>query len=411
MVTFGAALRTARTTAELSLRELSKLVSYDFGYIGQIERGQRSPSRDLAVACDRALDAGGTLIDVYERQTVEDTMRRRTVLQALSALSAASAVGATSVTASLEALRHGVSGAYGCDYDEWAEIADDYGRLYYRLPAADLLRQVTADLTVLQALIAADTSHRRRELDRVAVRLSVVVALILTAGGESLLARRWWRTARRAADQSGDPDSRVLAAAWDVVNGCYDGRQPAEVVGLSEAAVPMCDGRASAAVAGLLAGRAQALALAGRCDEAVTVVRQVREVAERLSAEVVGDAESLWGWPEHRLLHTESFVYTYLGDTATARQAQVRALTLYPASQVRLRTQVQLHGAACDIRDGHVTDGLRQAADLLDALPPDQHNRLVREVARQVLAVVPDSDRHRPAAVELAGRLTEPLVA
>ena len=133
-----------------------------------------------------------------------------------------------------------------------------------------------------------------------AMTLSVIVALSLVASGHALLSRRWWASAQRAADESRDPDTRVLTRAWDIVNGCYDGRRPDAVVTISEEVLPLV-ARPSAATCGLLAGRAQALSLAGRHDEAVATVRHLSEQIEKLPATVVGDVESLWGWPEHRL--------------------------------------------------------------------------------------------------------------
>jgi hypothetical protein len=39
-------------------------------------------------------------------------------------------------------------------------------------------------------------------------------------------------------------------------------------------------------------------------------VRVVEDVTAGIVAEVAADAESLFGWPEHRLRHTQSYVYT-----------------------------------------------------------------------------------------------------
>nr|WP_307937093.1 hypothetical protein [Salinispora arenicola] len=45
----------------------------------------------------------------------------------------------------------------------------------------------------------------------------------------------------------------------------------------------------------------------------------------------------MFGWPEVRLRHTESYVYTHLGHTQRALAAQDRALELYPADLGRER--------------------------------------------------------------------------
>jgi tetratricopeptide (TPR) repeat protein len=267
------------------------------------------------------------------------------------------------------------------------------------------MAQATADLAVLQTVIAADTTSRRPALLQAAGRLSVIVALGLVASGQPLLARRWWSTADRLADESGDPDTQVLTRAWNVVNGCYDGRPLAQAIALSDRALPLAGDRPTAATCGLLAGRAQALALAGRHTEATAAVEQLADITARLPATLTSEVESLWGWPEHRLRHTESYVHTYTGALAEAEAAQDRALELYPASQVRLRTQVQLHRASCLIQAGHVADGLRYAADLIDGLPSEQHNEVFYAVARQVAAVVPSTEHRQPVYGELTARV------
>ncbi|MEV0214315.1 helix-turn-helix transcriptional regulator [Micromonospora sp. NPDC050695] len=400
---FGDILKRHRKAAGLSLRDLGDTAHLDFSYISQVERGARRPAKSFADAVDRALNAGGALTEAYDRQAGDTDMHRRTMLRAMGALAAAPAVAPL---VGLEALRHGLGAAVDVEHDEWEQIVADYGHGYYRQPQAELMAQLGADMTVLQHQLAADTGSRRPRLLRAAGRLSVIVALSLVASGQAAMGRRWWQTAQRVADESGDPDTRVLVRAWDVVNGCYDGRHPAAVVAMSEQVLPLLHGQATSAACGLLAGRAQALSLAGRHAEAVATVRELADLAEQLPATIVGDVESLWGWPEHRLRHTESWVFTHAGRLDRAEQAQDRALELYPQSQGRLRAQVQLHRAACLIRGGHVPDGLRLAADLLDGLPPEQHNALVRSVARQAMDAVPAAERRRPVFGELADRVT-----
>ncbi|WP_410812570.1 helix-turn-helix domain-containing protein [Micromonospora sp. 067-2] len=404
MNSFGQTLRQHRTAAGLGLRGLARLVYSDYGHVARVERGESGGSEALARACDAALHAGGALVVAYQREQAGDTeMHRRTVLRAMTVLAATPAVGPL---VGLEALRHGLKIANNSDVDEWDQIVADYGTSYYREPAETRMAHLNADLTVLQHQIAADTGARRPRLLRAGARLCVMVALGLVASGQNLLATRWWQTAHWIADQSEDPDTIVLVHAWDVVNGCYDGRTHDTLVAMSDRALPLMSGRAATASAcGLLAGRAQALSLAGRHAEAVATVRRLSDLVDRLPDAITGNVESLWGWPEHRLRHTESWVYTHAGKLDTAETAQDRALALYPPSQARLRAQVQLHRAANLIRGGHIPDGLRLATDLLDELPVQQHNHLLHAVARQVVDAVPEAERCRPAFGDLAERV------
>ncbi len=91
--TFGQALRDSRHRRGLSLRKMQLLTSYDFTYLGQVERGEKNGSAELATVCDRALGMDGTLVDKYRRTSAsptrpaaqEDDMRRRTAIKAMAA--------------------------------------------------------------------------------------------------------------------------------------------------------------------------------------------------------------------------------------------------------------------------------------------------------------------------------------
>ncbi|GAB1645518.1 hypothetical protein KRMM14A1259_59410 [Krasilnikovia sp. MM14-A1259] len=91
--TFGQALRNSRQRRGLSLRRLQALTSYDFTYVGQVERGEKPGSADLAEVCDRALGTDGQLVAAYRRASAppsgpeqqEDDMRRRTAIKAMAA--------------------------------------------------------------------------------------------------------------------------------------------------------------------------------------------------------------------------------------------------------------------------------------------------------------------------------------
>ena len=401
MNTFGQILRRHREGRDLSLRQLGSLTKFGFTFLSQVERGERRATEKLARLCDDALEADGALIEAYrEGQAGENNMHRRTVLRAMGSLAASPLP-----LVQWEALRHSMAAALDPDSDRWIQVVADYGIAYYQMPADQVMDYLRADLTVLQALISVATGPERDLLLRAACRLSVIVALNMVTAGQTLAARRWWRDAHRYADASRDPDSIVLTRAWDVVNGCYDGRSPSEVVAAADDVLPLVDERASSASCGLLAGRAQALSLAGRHTEAITTVQRLAQKAERLSADVVDDVDSLWGWPEHRLRHTEAWVYAHAGNLTEATRAQEQAVGLYPAPLTRLRTQVQLHHAAALIRGGYIPDGILQATELLDGLPSEQHNEVLRAVALQVVDAVPVKERRGPIYLELTDRL------
>ncbi len=68
---FGRALRQRRQAKGFALRELQKLAYVDKSLISRVERGLTPPSVEFAEACDRALDAGGTLVLLAEAARAE----------------------------------------------------------------------------------------------------------------------------------------------------------------------------------------------------------------------------------------------------------------------------------------------------------------------------------------------------
>ncbi len=158
----------------------------------------------------------------------------------------------------------------------------------------------------------------------------------------------------------------------------------------------------------MYAGLAQTLAIAGRGDEAISALRQVEAITHRLPTTVINAEDSMFGWPEVRLRHTESFVYSWLGDTNRAYVAQENALRLYPENLIRERAAMLFHRAACMIHDGDLCGGVRYADDVLDRLPIEHHTELVYAMGRAAINVVPQQERSRRDVTELRARLALP---
>jgi tetratricopeptide (TPR) repeat protein/transcriptional regulator with XRE-family HTH domain len=62
MQDFGAELKRRRTSVGMSLTGLAAAVHFTKGYLSKVENGKARVNRDLAKACDRALDAKGELL-------------------------------------------------------------------------------------------------------------------------------------------------------------------------------------------------------------------------------------------------------------------------------------------------------------------------------------------------------------
>lgn len=133
----------------------------------------------------------------------------------------------------------------------------------------------------------------------------------------------------------------------------------------------------------------------GRATEAVDALRRLDVLSEALPAETTRAASTLYGWPEYRLRHTESYVHTYLGNTSEAYQAQDRAIALYPGLSDSVgRTLVQLHRARSMVLDGDIRDGVDHAYRAIDGLPGAfRSDASIQSVAGSVLDAVPGTER------------------
>src|SRR5262249_24913930 len=114
-----------------------------------------------------------------------------------------------------------------------------------------------------------------------------------------------------------------------------------------------------------------------------------------LPAHTTRDTESWFGWPESRLRHTESYVYSHLGDYARAEQAQAATLALYPATAVLGPVKIGLHRALCMVRTGDVASGIEDAPTVMTGLPRERHDSVIVGLGRTVLDAVPVAEQGR----------------
>jgi transcriptional regulator with XRE-family HTH domain len=338
------------------------------------------------------------------RQGDNEDMNRRELLVDFAVLGLAASL------AGVEAVRQGLTAAVAGDRhaahaDEWDRIVHEYARSFYVTPTDQLLRDLTADLSVLQSHLGLADGPVQRGLTRVGGQLAAILAVAWANAGEGGRAGRWWRTARQLADASGDVEARTWVRGLEVVSGPYEQRPVSVILDRAEETTSIAGPLASAGSAQLYSGLAQTLAMAGRTDEALAALRRAAEVTEQLPARVVADEDSMFGWPEVRLRHTESYVHTWLGDTRRAYAAQEAALRIYPESLARHRAMMLLHRVICMIRDGDIGGGLTYAGQVLDSLPAQHHTEALHAIGRAAMRVLPAQERGRPEAVELRARL------
>ncbi|WP_147425205.1 hypothetical protein [Bailinhaonella thermotolerans] len=359
---------------------------------------------------DAALGAGGQLSALYA--TVVELERFRTLAREgspgeeeaterrrLLGLAAGAGAGALGVPAEQARRLLELSfGAEGPSVEEWElTCADHLHGLRTRAPAgvaADLL----ADLRVLRGQLDTARSGEVGELWRVAAMLSAVHANALTRLGDHGAAIRWWRTARRAADACGEPGIRLLVRDEEAGHGLYGQREPATVLRLVEDAGRIA-GRPSV---GLVTTRLKALAMLGRHDEARAGLAALHDAADRGA-----DGDPVGFWKPDQVHFAESWVHAARGDEDAAGAARDRVLSL--ARDYQYRANVTLHAAWCAVAAGGVSEGVRQATELVASLAPAYRSHHILESARVVLHAVPPGRRSLPQVRDLRRVLAAPL--
>ncbi|WP_112243866.1 helix-turn-helix domain-containing protein [Kribbella monticola] len=411
---FGVQLRQSRQAAALSLRQLATRVGYDHSYLSQVERGQRPGSAHLAQLCDRELNTGTTLTTAYQQ-----ARRAQPIAQPLATASSLQphrhpleqAMGVDV----LEAVRHGLVDSYGQPRpdDEWSAVAADLAVAFMTTPPGELLPELTAQLQFLPAEISAGRSATHAVL---VAELSILVALTLTALGQSRAAGRWWWTSRASADSSGERLAMSLVRGWEAASGLTGSRPLGELSALADEAVALgatvddaaeLSERVAGGRTGCLArahsARALVLAQQGLAAAAWKAVEDVLTVTDESADQTSG----LFDWPAYKVHGVEGRVCAELGYPAAGYVVLERALELCPPGRLVERAELELCLARCLMVDGEVAAGLALAMRVLVELPDQWHTHYLYDEAGRVLSAVPGKELGRAAVRdyrELLGR-------
>ena len=395
---FAHLMRALMAERGLSYRALAARTFHGKSHLHDLATGVKSPASHTARRIDAALGAGGRLCalgGLVDTTTLSgDTVdaQRRTLIAALAGLTIDRAA-AGAVTALLAAVTTGARDA--STVDEWLDTAWEYGFTYLASPRVDLLRDVTADLAVLQGLLPTASGPRRAGLHDAAGRLAALVAMACTDLGDQREARATWQLARRYAAESGSVDTELWIRGQEATLGCYTRPLPVVLELVDRGLAVDTGARPGAGRVELMGARAQALTRMDRADEAVAALDALRRAVDQLPDNVTRPASTIYAWPIHRLLHAETFVRARAGLAADADRALDAARAEYPPGHLISRCQLELHRATRMVRDGSVADGVRHAADALAALPEARRRSFVLNVADDVLAAVPGQDGAR----------------
>ena len=358
----------------------------DLGYQGRCLCGGRHSGRPPAPAADSRTPLQ------HERRSGsedDDDVLRRTMLRLLA--DAGADVDSTFFGA-VDRIRRRMDDALLAGrvcptvLDRWEEISAGYARQYMTAPPLRLLCDILLDFGDIRRMCAERQPVESAErLCYLAGRLAGLAGTIMTNLGDPRLARSFFRTARTAADETGDRGLRAWVAAREALVPLYYG-DPGEALTLASSAISLAGRTVCAAgvMAPVVAARAAArMGARGRRD----AIEQAREVLDR-AHDVLDDlpacdrADTVFGYTERQLYFHEGDTLVALGDCPGASRAFAHALRGYPPDEFLDRTLVVLGQARCLLEEGEPEQALRLSQDALLGLPREHRPEIVLRAAR-----------------------------
>jgi len=294
--------------------------------------------------------------------------------------------------------------------DHWEKTTAGYGRRYMTVPSLRLLCDVLLDFGDVRRMCEERQPLEFAErLCRVAGQLAGLAGILLLDLGDQRLARSFFRTARTAADETGDRRLRAWVAVREALVPLYHG-DPHEAASLASAAIDLAGRRPC--VAGIMGQVVEARARArlahrggrGRrglraaLDQARAALEGSHDALADLPAEETGD--TAFGYTERQFFFHAGDALALLGDHQEAQRAFSRALRLYPAAEVLDTTLVTFGQAACLADADEPEQALRLGRDTLLRLPGEQRTEIVLQTARSLGASVGGRHPGLPAVRE-----------
>nr|WP_246178076.1 XRE family transcriptional regulator [Actinomadura decatromicini] len=298
--------------------------------------------------------------------------------------------------------------------DQWEETTYGYGQQYQATPSLRMLCDVLLDFSEVRRMCDKRQPVELQErLCRIAAQLSGLSGLIMINLGDHRLARSFFRTARTAADETGDRQLRAWVTVRESLVPMYYG-DPREALHLARKAQDLAGRTPGVAAAMAPAVEARALgmlALRGRGDAAPSARRALvrgRSVFDQLSKTDTGDL--VFGFTDRQMAFYEGDTFTSLGDHKHGDEALSHALTLYsPTDRVDL-TLVRLDRAMCKLHGGNPDAALAAGQEAILDLPSDHRSDILVHRARQIGAAVSAKHGEIPGLKDFYEALAGPWV-
>ncbi|GII87248.1 hypothetical protein Ssi03_52380 [Sphaerisporangium siamense] len=412
---FGAALRQWRESRRMGLRETASVIHIDHSLLSKWETGQRPVPAEHAARLDAALGAEGlitalhaaitesdelrsTLLEKQLTSSGEDTMERRAAMQILTAIGAGAAIPANALEDVFAAIERATGDRL--DLDDWERRLYEYSHLITRRPVGFLINDLTADVLALGRILERGQSPSAQAgLLRVGAGLSGLLATEFGDTGDRRAARLAWRSARRAADASGDREMSVWVRAKEASDTRHADVPFHVVAELADQAVQIADGVPS--YGHMRAHSVRAWIAAERGDHAMAraelqaFVQTFEKLPDRSGPNIDPAA---FGLAEAYVLWQIAHVHTRTGHERAAESID-QALAIYPRDAQGPRLLLHLIRSADLVRHREIDEGIGHALETLQRMPVTTPR--ARHMAAEVFAALPDKARGLPAAREL----------
>nr|WP_162272732.1 helix-turn-helix transcriptional regulator [Nocardia lijiangensis] len=350
-------LREAREDAGLSLREMSRRILLDKGYLSRIETSPKV--------------APEWIIDKYEGELGVD-ISRRTLLGGL----AAGAVVPSAVTDAVRRMFEEETTPIGLD--SWVERMERHATDALTVGAAEMQTRIAADLINIRPQLA------NPQMWAIASRLMVLHGAPLADVADATATARWYQAAVDAADRSDDTTTQVWVRGRSALSMAHPSTALSTCQQLAAEAAKMSE---TATVGRLMAlvSLANAYALNSNAPAARASMDQARRVFDAVGTT---SEASDYTMPEWRMHVDTSLVLARLGDHH-ADHVQQEALRTMPAKFARFATHLEIHRGLAFTKSGDRVEGIAHARKALAQLPADRHSVALRRLYNEVLTATP----------------------
>lgn len=282
--------------------------------------------------------------------------------------------------------------------DDWEQTVMDYGASTRDKPPGLMIFDLANDLDELnRALAACRTASALMRLTRVTAQITGLLVLSLVKLDDRGAFRRWARTARIAAAESGDPATHAWVLMQEAY-GHYYSDDHATALQVAQHAQALTDvPTAGAALAAAL--EARAYAASGNHAGTVSALDRAETILSNLGPDAL--ISSAFGYNESSFRFHAGSAFTHLGDTVRAAEAHDRALELIPPADYTDLVFVHIDRATCLVKEGDAGGAATYLVEKLMPLSEQQRRGIIALKARELVHALPPVERGRSEVADL----------